>query len=59
MSLPIPYRRELIIAVGPPLFALPGETVDAMHSRYVAAVTELHRANVGQTSQPERKLVIV
>eukprot|EP00961_Rhodomonas_salina_P001549 21424-Rhodomonas_salina.3 len=58
-NLPIPYRRELVLAVGEPLFARDGETVDEFHGRYVAAVEALFAQYVGRTSQPNHKLVVV
>ncbi len=58
-NFPVPYRRELVIAVGEPLFAREGETVDEFHGRYVAAVEALFEEYVGQTSRPNHKLVIV
>jgi hypothetical protein len=59
MGSPIPYRSELLIAVGEPLFAVPGESVDALHARYVKAVQALFEQHVSATTRPNHRLVIV
>lgn len=58
-GMPIPYRKELVVVVGAPIFADEGETVDSFHARYLDALIELHTRNVGATCQPGRKLVVV
>mmetsp|Transcript_13318 Transcript_13318/g.30833 ORF Transcript_13318/g.30833 Transcript_13318/m.30833 type:complete len:385 (+) Transcript_13318:105-1259(+) len=58
-GLPVPYRRELVIAMGKPLFAAEGETVDEFHARYVTAVQELYDEHVGGTEGSGRPLVLV
>ena len=59
MGTPIPYRSELLIAVGKPLFAAPEESVDAFHARYVEAVKALFEQHVSTTTRPNHRLVIV
>ncbi|KAL3701051.1 hypothetical protein R1sor_019073 [Riccia sorocarpa] len=39
--LPLPYRKSLLIAIGEPLFAKEGESVDSFHERYVQALRDL------------------
>ena len=56
---PIPFRSELLIAVGDPLFAAPDECVDDFHARYVEAVQALFEQHVTATTRPNHRLVIV
>eukprot|EP00286_Rhodomonas_abbreviata_P020764 CAMPEP_0181293086 /NCGR_PEP_ID=MMETSP1101-20121128/2872_1 /TAXON_ID=46948 /ORGANISM="Rhodomonas abbreviata, Strain Caron Lab Isolate" /LENGTH=367 /DNA_ID=CAMNT_0023397639 /DNA_START=20 /DNA_END=1123 /DNA_ORIENTATION=+ len=56
---PVPFRRELLIAVGEPLFAEENETLDEFHARYVSAVETLFRQNVMRTTRPNHELVVV
>ena len=49
-GLPLPYRTKLLVAVGPPLAPVPGESVEALHARYCEALTALfdrHKARLG------------
>ncbi|KAL3701049.1 hypothetical protein R1sor_019071 [Riccia sorocarpa] len=39
--LPLPYRKSLLMAIGEPLFAKEGESVDSFHERYVQALRDL------------------
>jgi hypothetical protein len=48
-----------VIAVGEPLFAREGESVDDLHARYVEAVQQLFQQHVAATSRPHHRLDIV
>ncbi|CAI5486959.1 unnamed protein product [Closterium sp. Naga37s-1] len=40
-NLTLPFRRDLLVVVGKPLFPEEGESVDDFHARYVTAITQL------------------
>ncbi|CAI7889081.1 unnamed protein product [Closterium sp. NIES-53] len=44
--MPMPFRRELLIVVGKPLFARDGETVDEFHARYVDEISLLPETSI-------------
>lgn len=49
-GLPIPFRVKILVAVGAPLVAAPGETIDSFHERYCDALRglfERHKAAAG------------
>lgn len=48
-----------MVAMGKPIFANEGETLDEFHARYIQALKVVYQANVGLTHDPKRKLVIV
>ncbi|CAI5948452.1 unnamed protein product [Closterium sp. NIES-65] len=58
-NLTLPFRRDLLVVVGKPLFPEEGESVDDFHARYVTAITQLFHKYVGLSAQPNQKLVIV
>ncbi|CAI5478499.1 unnamed protein product [Closterium sp. Yama58-4] len=58
-NLTLPFRRDLLVVVGKPLFPEEGESVDDFHARYVTAITHLFHKYVGLSAQPNQKLVIV
>lgn len=58
-NLTLPFRSDLLVVVGQPLFPQEGESIDAFHARYVAALTALFHKYVGLSAQPNQKLVIV
>jgi len=58
-GLPIPFRKELFIVVGEPLFAQADETLDEFHARYIRAVEDLFQEHVRLTANPQKKLEIV
>eukprot|EP00898_Chlorokybus_atmophyticus_P007381 jgi/Chlat1/7644/Chrsp64S07120 len=58
-NLPIPFRRDLLIAVGEPLFAKEGESPEQFHARYVAAVEDLFYTWVGCSFNPSHRLRLV
>ncbi|CAI5469319.1 unnamed protein product [Closterium sp. Yama58-4] len=37
--MPMPFRRDLLIVIGKPMFPRDGETVDEFHARYVDAIS--------------------
>ncbi|GJP31391.1 hypothetical protein CLOM_g12029 [Closterium sp. NIES-68] len=56
--MPMPFRRDLLIVVGKPLFPRDGETVDEFHARYADAVSIIFHRFVGLSSRPAHKLLI-
>jgi hypothetical protein len=48
-----------MVAMGKPIFANEGETLDEFHARYVEALKMVYQTNVGSSHDPKRKLVIV
>jgi len=56
---PIPFRRELFIVVGEPMFAQADESLEEFHARYMKAVADLFEEHVHLTVNPHRKLEIV
>lgn len=59
MGTPFPMRIPMLIAIGKPMFALEGESVNDFHARYMDELQKLYAKYVGMTSDPKRKLVIV
>jgi len=41
LGLPLPFPAHLTVVVGRPVVAVPGESVAALHARYVAALCDL------------------
>ncbi|GBG86685.1 hypothetical protein CBR_g41748 [Chara braunii] len=56
---PMPYRRNILVAVGEPMFAKEGESVDAFHARYMQELKNLYHTHVALSGRPDHKLVIV
>ncbi len=59
MGTPFPMRIPMLIAIGKPMFAQEGESVNDFHARYIEELQKLYAKYVGSTSDPKRKLVIV
>ena len=57
-GLPFPRRVPMLVATGAPLFPLAGESVDAFHARYVAALVALHARHAPRSPYPNRRLVL-
>jgi hypothetical protein len=57
-NLPMPYRKELLIAIGDPLFANEGESIAEFQKRYIQAVKQLFDRYVGLSPDPNHKLII-
>jgi hypothetical protein len=57
-SLPGRLGRPLMIAVGEPLIAREGESVDAFHERYMEALKALFDKYVPYSPNPNVKLII-
>ena len=51
-NLMLPFRGDLRLAFGDPLFHRRGETLDDFHARYIDAIEALFAANVGMTDNP-------
>ena len=56
---PIPRRVPMLVAFGAPIFPGPGESVDDLHARYVAALVALHARHAPASPYPNRRLVLV
>jgi len=50
--------RELLIAIGDPLFANEGESIAEFQKRYIQAVKQLFDRYVGLSPDPNHKLII-
>jgi hypothetical protein len=50
--------RELLIAVGDPLFANEGESIAEFQEQYIQAVKQLFDRYVGLSPDPNHKLII-
>ncbi|KAH9560663.1 hypothetical protein CY35_06G118600 [Sphagnum magellanicum] len=57
-NLPMPYRKELLIAIGDPLFANEGESIAEFQKRYIQAVKQLFDRYVGLSPDPNHTLII-
>ena len=58
-NLMIPYRGDLLMAFGEPLFPRSDETIDQFHGRYMLAIEELFQKFVKESSSPNLKLEIL
>ncbi|GBG86362.1 hypothetical protein CBR_g41357 [Chara braunii] len=56
---PMPYRRNILVAFGEPMFAKEGESTDAFHARYMQELKNLYHKHVALSGRPDHKLVIV
>jgi 1-acyl-sn-glycerol-3-phosphate acyltransferase len=57
-NLPMPYRKELLIAIGDPLFAKEGESIVEFQERYIQALKQLFDQYVSLSPDPKHKLII-
>jgi hypothetical protein len=51
-GLPLPLPVKLLVVVGRPIYARPGEDADALHARYcdaLAALFDAHKGRLGAT----------
>lgn len=58
-NLMIPYRGELLLLFGKPLFPQKDESLDQFHARYVSQLEALFQAFVKETSNPNLVLEIL
>jgi len=58
-GLPFPFRRPMLVVVGPAVDPVAGDTVDSLHARYVAALRALHARHLAASPYPDRRLVLV
>eukprot|EP00270_Netrium_digitus_P010710 TRINITY_DN3343_c0_g1_i2.p1 TRINITY_DN3343_c0_g1~~TRINITY_DN3343_c0_g1_i2.p1 ORF type:complete len:320 (-),score=44.27 TRINITY_DN3343_c0_g1_i2:158-1066(-) len=57
-NLPLPYKRDLLTAIGEPEFPHENDTLDDFHGRYILRLQNLFDNHVDRSPQPNHKLII-